>query len=94
MELSELQMLVKTRSFKSTVCGNIFKFLSGELLEFNSVLSEHYCIKEQNNWLVMEPNHLLGNQALIMKVEELKYPVTITLYKRSNLDFFTTFIEE
>ena len=94
MELSDLQKLVKSKSFRSTVCGQLFKFIGGNVLQVNEDASAPYEICEQNNWFLLSPNTLLGNEQLIIKVEDLKYPVTITFYKKSDLDFMTTFIEE
>lgn len=93
MELEELRRRVLLKAFKSTGCGQVYRFLQDNVLSVNTETG-NYNISIDKNWFVLEHSNLIGTEKLVIEVETLLYPMTLTLFKRSNLEFFTTFIEE
>lgn len=94
MNIRELQELLNGRAFRSTVCGMVYRFLNGNTIENNCDHSAPYSIQEEGNNLILKHGNLMGDDNLIIEVEHLKYPMTFSFYKKSDLGFFTTFIEE
>ncbi len=94
MRLDEVQKLVEGKSFKSTACGGVYKFRNANILLVNSDKFAPYSILESNNWFLLDHGHLLAEEDLILKVDNVRFPIVITFYRKSDLDFYTTFIEE